>query len=41
MRRLQHQVRLQGRERERVDVGRIMREVSAVVGLWSTLLECD
>ena len=41
MRRLQHQVRLQGRERERVDVGRIMREVTAVVGLWSALLECD
>ena len=38
-RKLQHQVRLQGQEQARIDVGRIMPEVSAVIGLWSTMFQ--
>ena len=33
-RKLQHQVRLQGMERARVDVGKILGEVAAVIALW-------
>ena len=35
-RKLQHQMRLQGMERARVDVGRVMSEVAAVIALWDT-----
>ncbi len=33
-RKLQHQARLQGQERARIDVGQITAEVVAVVALW-------
>ena len=33
-RKLQHQVRLQGMERARIDVGRVITEVAAVIALW-------
>ena len=36
-RKLQHQVRLQGTEQARIDVGRIMQEVAAVVDLWAQI----
>jgi glutamate-ammonia-ligase adenylyltransferase len=36
-RKLQHQIRLQGKEQARIDVGKIMREVAAVVELWAEI----
>ena len=36
-RKLQHLARLQGQERARIDVGRITREVGAVIALWSVV----
>jgi glutamate-ammonia-ligase adenylyltransferase len=36
-RKLQHQVRLQGKEQARIDVGKIMPEVAAVVELWAEI----
>ena len=37
LRKLQHQIRLQGTERASIDVGRVMTEVAAVVALWAAI----
>ncbi|MBC7413579.1 MAG: bifunctional [glutamate--ammonia ligase]-adenylyl-L-tyrosine phosphorylase/[glutamate--ammonia-ligase] adenylyltransferase [Herminiimonas sp.] len=39
LRKLQHQIRLQGSDKARIDVGRIAPQVAAVVGAWSEVFE--
>ena len=39
LRKLQHQVRLQGSEKARIDVGRITTQVALVVGAWGSVFE--